>query len=328
MAANLTILVGTVGQGVIRSADNGENWQRVGINAGLHSDALVRCIANHPDRPELLFLGTEKGLYQSENAGQSWQYVDSPLRDYCVWSLAIDPTDSSIMYAGTGTPNPATIFRSTDAGKTWEQRPVEVAAECPAVGVPRVTGIAIDPENHRDIWVGFEVDGVRRSTDGGDTWHKLNGAIPNLDVHNVAVAAGPPKTVVVVVNDDVYTSDDGGANWRSVGVRQNFPLTYPRGILVQPGSPQNIFLTLGDTTPGRTGTIMRSKDTGKTWEELTLPVQPNTAMWVLNSPPSSPNTILAGSRYGYLYRSDDGGDTWVKLWREVSEISSVLCVPN
>ena len=93
-------------------------------------------------------------------------------------------------------------------------------------------------------------------------------------------------------------------------------------------SPQNIFLTLGDTTPGRTGTIMRSKDTGKTWEELTLPVQPNTAMWVLNSPPSSPNTIVAGSRYGYLYRSDDGGDTWVKLWREVSEISSVLCVPN
>ena len=97
MAANLTILVGTVGQGVIRSADNGENWQRVGINAGLHSDALVRCIANHPDRPELLFLGTEKGLYQSENAGQNWQYVDSPLRDYCVWSLAIDPTDASII---------------------------------------------------------------------------------------------------------------------------------------------------------------------------------------------------------------------------------------
>jgi photosystem II stability/assembly factor-like uncharacterized protein len=232
------------------------------------------------------------------------------------------------MYAGTGTPSPATIFRSTDRGQTWEKRPVEVAAECPAVGVPRVTGIAIDPENHHDIWVGFEVDGVRHSTDGGDTWHKLNGAIPNPDVHNVAIAPGPPKTVVVVVNDDVYTSGDGGANWRSVGVRQNFPLTYPRGILVQPGNPKTIFLTLGDTTPGRTGAIMRSRDTGKSWEQLTLPVPPNTAMWVINSQPSDPDILIAGSRYGYLYRSDDGGDTWAKLWREVSEISSILWISN
>lgn len=328
MPENLTILVGTVGQGIIRSGDNGESWQRVGINAGLHSDALVRCVANHPDRPELVFIGTEKGLYQSQDAGQTWRFLDSPMTGNSVWSLAIDPADPWTMFAGTGTPDPATIYRSSDGGTSWEQRPVEVAAECPAVGVPRVTGIAIDPENRQDIWVGLEVDGVRRSTDGGDTWQKLDGAIPNPDVHNVAVAAGPPKTVVVLVNDDVYTSDDGGANWRSVGVRQNFPLGYPRGVLVQPGNPQTIFLTLGDTTPGRTGTIMRSRDTGRTWENLTLPVQPNTAMWVINSQPFNPGTVLAGSRYGYLYRSDNGGDTWVKLWREVSEISSILWIPS
>ena len=45
MADNKTVLVGTVGQGVMRSGDGGENWQRVGINQGLHSDALVRTIA-------------------------------------------------------------------------------------------------------------------------------------------------------------------------------------------------------------------------------------------------------------------------------------------
>ena len=66
------------------------------------------------------------------------------------------------------------------------------------MGVPRVTGIAIDPQTHRDVWVGLEVDGLRRSSDAGDTWELINGAIPNPDVHNVAVAAGPPKTVVVV----------------------------------------------------------------------------------------------------------------------------------
>ena len=174
------------------------------------------------------------------------------------------------MYAGTGTPDPATIFRSSDGGKTWEKRPVEVAETCPAVGIPRVTGIAIDPEDRQDIWVGFEVDGVRRSTDGGDSWEKVNhGSIPNLDIHNVAVAGGPPKTVVVLVNDDVYTSQDGD-NWTALNVRQNFPYGYPRGVKMQPDDPQTVFVTVGDTTPGRVGAIMRSRDTGKSWEQLPL----------------------------------------------------------
>ena len=71
---------------------------------------------------------------------------------------------------------------------------------------------------------------------------------------------------------------------------------------------------------------MRSKDTGQSWDRLPLPVEPNTAMWVVNSQPGDPQTVFAGSRYGYLYRSDDGGDSWAKLKREFSEISSVLWV--
>ena len=323
-----TVLVGTVGQGIMRSGDGGESWGRVGITSGLHSDALVRDLANHPDRPGIVFAGTDKGLYRSEDAGQMWQLVDTPMSGSSVWAITIDNADSNLMFAGTGTPDPCGVFRSTDGGKTWEQRPVEIAEECPNVGVPRVTGIAIDPTNHRDIWVGLEVDGLRHSSDAGDTWESINGAIPNPDVHNVAVAGGPPKTVVVVVNNDVYTSDDNGANWDRLGIREVFPMTYPRGIMVQPESPNVIFVTIGDTTPGRTGTIMRTKDTGKTWENLSLPVEPNTAMWTVNIQSTDPKVIFAGSRYGYLYRSDDSGDSWNKVWREFSEISSVMWLPE
>ena len=112
------------------------------------------------------------------------------------------------------------------------------------------------------------MDGLRHSSDGGDTWTTIPHAdIPNLDIHNVAVTPGPPHRVVVMVNDDVFLSDDDGDTWRNLNVRQNFPLGYPRGIQVKPGNPQTIYTTFGDTTPGSAGVVMRSDDAGDTWHK-------------------------------------------------------------
>lgn len=328
MAGKMTILVGTVGQGVMRSADGGEGWQRVSYEQGMHSDAVVRTMAIYPRRPEVAFAGTDMGLYRSDDAGHTWRLPDSPLRGYCVWSLVIDPEEPEIMFAGTGTPTPCALFRSTDGGVSWERLPVQIAEECMNVGVPRVTGIAIDPTNRRNVWLGLEVDGTRHSSDGGDTWVAVDGGIPNPDVHSVAVTAGPPKTVFVLVNNEVYTSTNEGLTWEPVHVREVFPWGYPRGMAVHPKKPNVVFVTVGDSTPGRTGAVMRSQNAGRTWESLPLPVQPNSAMWVVKVQPHDPNVVLAASRYGYLYRSDDGGDSWRKLWREFSEISSVIWLPG
>jgi photosystem II stability/assembly factor-like uncharacterized protein len=73
-----TILVGTIGQGVMRSHDGGETWQRMGIYQGMHSDAMVRTLVHHPKRPEIVYAGTDKGLYCSDDAGASWKQQESP----------------------------------------------------------------------------------------------------------------------------------------------------------------------------------------------------------------------------------------------------------
>ena len=119
MAEASNILVGTVGQGVMRSADGGDSWRRVGLDQGLHSDAMVRTLASHPKLPQVVYAGTDKGLYRSDDVGEHWALVDSALSDYTVWALAIDAEEPDRMYAGTGTPTPATIFRTIDGGKTW-----------------------------------------------------------------------------------------------------------------------------------------------------------------------------------------------------------------
>jgi hypothetical protein len=70
MTGGMSVFVGTVGQGVMRGTDGGESWQRIGINQGMHSDAIVRCLTNHPARPEVIFAGTDKGLLRSDDAGR------------------------------------------------------------------------------------------------------------------------------------------------------------------------------------------------------------------------------------------------------------------
>ena len=328
MANKGTILVGTIGQGVMASADDGESWTRAGVHQGMHSDCIVRALVADPRHASHVYAGTDMGLYASDDGGSRWRLLDTPMKGSMVWSIAIDPVATGVMFAGTGTPSKPGIYRTTDAGKTWEPLAVDIAADCPNVGIPRPTGIAIDPTDHRQVWVGLEVDGVRHSADGGLTWTKVNGQIPNPDVHGVLVVAGPPKAILTVVNDDVWRSTDDGKTWQPARAREVFPWHYPRGIAVKPNDPRTVFLTLGDSTPGRIGTVMRSRDAGATWQSLGLPVQPNSAVWTVSMPASAPDTVLAASRYGYLYRSDDGGDSWRKLWREFGEVSSILWVPR
>ncbi len=328
MAGNLTVIVGTVGEGMFRSTDGGESWKMVHIGNGVHSEALVRTLVSNSQQRETVYAGTDKGIYRSDDAGGSWRHLESPLDDYVTWSLAIDPQEPRVMFAGTGTPSLPTLFRSTDSGETWGRRPVQMAEKCPNVSVPRVTAIVVDPVDRRNVWAGVEVDGVRRSTDGGETWTTINGAIPNPDIHNMAVAPGSPSRIFVVASDEVYITGDNGETWSSVGVPEKFPWGYPRGIKVRPDKPEEVYLTIGDTFLGTIGAVMRSRDAGASWEELSLPVRPNSAMWVVEVAPSQGPTVFAGSVFGYLYRSEDGGDTWEKLWREFPEIGSILCIPS
>ncbi len=328
MTSKGTILVGTVGQGVMMSADEGESWTRAGVRQGMHSDCIVRMLRSDARSPEIVYAGTDFGLYRSDDGGATWRLLENPMKSSMVWSMAIDPVDPVVMFAGTGTPSTPGIFRSTDAGKSWSRLSVEIAKDCPNVGVPRPTGIAIDPTNDRNVWVGLEVDGVRYSRDGGETWATLNGQIANQDVHNMLVVEGPPKTVFTVVNDDIWRSTDDGKTWHAARAREVFPWHYPRGIAVKPGDPRTVFVTLGDSTPGRIGAVVRSRDAGVTWETLKFPVQPNSAIWTVAVAESAPDMMFAASRYGYLYRSDDGGDSWRKLWREFGEVSSIQWVPR
>src|SRR2546427_12264979 len=106
MAMKGTILVGTIGQGVMMSADDGASWTRASVRLGMHSDAIVKCLLADPERPETVYAGTDLGLYRTDDAGAKWQRLDTSMNGSMGWSLGIDPVDHRGEVAGTGTPTP------------------------------------------------------------------------------------------------------------------------------------------------------------------------------------------------------------------------------
>src|SRR5262245_55019560 len=113
MAADGTrVYVGTVGQSVWRSDDGGESFRRV--IGGLFSACAVRALAIHPQQPAVLYLGTDRGCYRSEDGGDNWEHLESPMDRTQIWSLAIDPRAPETIFAGVC---PAALYRSRDGGR-------------------------------------------------------------------------------------------------------------------------------------------------------------------------------------------------------------------
>jgi photosystem II stability/assembly factor-like uncharacterized protein len=324
MAGNFTICVGTVGSGAWLSPDGGESWRRVGM--GLGNESRVFGLTVHPNEPRTVFAGANDGIYKSTDGGQSFERLDSPMNSLDVWRIAIDPVNPDIIFAGT---RPAMLFRSQDGGAHWQKLPVEIAEECPNVGVPRVTALTVDPSDHRVIWAGLEVDGVRRSKDGGDSWTRIAAeGIPDPDIHDITITVNGATTVLTSTPREIFASRDRGDNWYPLMVGDQFPLRYCRHLVQKADDPQTLFVATGNGAAGDAGGIQRSKDGGRSWQSLPLPAEPNSPIWNFATHPADPRRIVACSHYGELFASNNAGDSWKKLRREFTEIRALSWVPN
>jgi len=324
MAGNFTICVGTVGSGAWLSPDGGESWRRV--SKGLGNETRIFGLTVHPREPRTGFACANDGIYKSSDGGQSFERLDSPMNSLDVWRIAIDPVNPDIIFAGT---RPAALFRSKDGGAHWQKLPAEIAEECPNVGVPRVTALTVDPSDHHVVWAGLEVDGVRRSTDGGDSWTRIAAeGIPDPDIHDIAVTVNGGTTVLTSTPREIFASRDRGDSWYPLMVGDQFPLRYCRHLAQKADDPETLFVATGNGAAGDAGAIQRSRDGGRSWQMLSLPAEPNSPIWNFATHAADPGLIVACSHYGELFASDNAGDSWKKLRREFTEIRAVSWVPN
>lgn len=330
-----TILVGTAGQGILRSVDDGATWHRLGLKEAIEFDGVVRSLAVDPSDPSRILAGADAGLCISTDGGAHFSRIDSPMNGQTVWAIAFDPVHPQRIYAGTGAPSRARMYGSHDGGVTWRTLDVELPEFCKGVNRPRILSVCVSPVDPDEVWFGVEEGGAWRSPDAGQTWTRVDApdrVINNSDIHAIAVlppAGGEPTKHLVLTVNSVYESTDGGQSWVGEASKARFDgMYYTRTVQVVDADGQTLLLAIGDGTPGTRTRIYRSEDRGRTWTPSVLHTAPNSTVWAFGAHPSDRALLFAGTKYGHLLRSTDGGRSWFKEWRDFSEITSVAWTPH
>jgi len=270
-------------------APGSAQWEPIGpTNIGGRITSLVI----DPTFPDRVWAGAAGGgVWHSADAGLTWQpqWHDQDVLN--VGSLAIDPTDTNVIYCGTGEANLSAdsyagvgLYRTIDGGLTWQ---LHAAAE--RTGLPRRIGaIAIDPFDRDHMLIGGV--GYNEATLHGD----LGG---------------------------LYTSTNGGIQWR----RETFPASgnyWCHSVVFHPTRRGVIFATI--TARGMASGIYRTVDGGTTWQQLTrgLPSNEIIGRTSLAISPSDPDVMYAiacderSERADLVlgvFRSRNGGTQWVDV---------------
>jgi len=281
------------GEGRGRGPGGISTWEEVGPgNIG----GRTRSIVIDPLNPDTMYAGgVAGGIWKSTDAGASWIATDDLMLNLKVCALAIDPTDPSVIYAGTGEGIFASngvrgmgIFKSTDAGASWNQLPGTVS------GVPQgafwyVNEIVISPNDSNRIFAATRT-GVWRSTDAGQSWTHLLGNPRHLSgpYNSNGCATGcsdlkvrsdrDPETLFAAFgiheSDGLFLSEDGGDSWLG------YTTDSTQGrmeIAIAPSNNDVIYLTMAANGTGvqfgRLISVFRADD-GQTFNNVLDPVHP------------------------------------------------------
>jgi len=188
------------GGGLYRSNDAGATWTLAGL-----SGEVLRAVEQSSSDPQVFVAGTRGGVFRSTDAAQSWQRIspvdDPELRN--VDSVAIDPRDPRIIYAGTY----HLPWKTFDAGKNW------IAVASGMIDDSDVMSLRVDSTSPQRIFASA-CSGIYRSENGATAWTKLQG-IPYSSRRTQAIVQDPedPRTLYAATTEGLWLTHDGGESW-------------------------------------------------------------------------------------------------------------------
>ncbi len=254
-------------------------------------------VAGIPEDPMTYYVGAASGgIWKSTDGGLNWKPIFDDKDVHAIGSLAIAPSDSEIIYAGTGETSIRSnvslgngMWRSTDGGETWDHIGLEnsgrigrvvVHPDDPDVVWAAVLGHGYTPQKDRGIW---------KTTDGGQNWKHVLFVDENTGASDVEINPANPRILYAGMwhlelktwnrtsggpGGGLFKSTDGGETWnRLKGSALPKKSVGKIAITVTPANPDRVYALIetGDGAPldgeeTESGELWRSDDRGKTWK--------------------------------------------------------------
>ncbi len=323
-----TIYVGTAGGGVWKSTNAGASFKPV-FDKYCQS---IGAIGIDQKSPKTVYVGTGEsnmrnsvsigdGLYKSTDAGDNWIKIGLDSTEH-ISRIAVDPKNSNLIYVAAPGPlwsdsKHRGLYKSTDAGKTWEKiLYINEKAGCAEV--------VLDPQNPNIVYAstwefrrlpygfnsGGKGSGMYKSEDGGKTWKELTNGLPPKPFGRIAFALAPsaPNNMVAIVESvetGLYISADGGETWKKQSAVLNVVARpfYFSTIAIDPKDPKRVYrpaYTFAYSVDGGYSFAGPSNEGASVHSD-------HHAIWIN---PNNTNQIYLGTDGG-VYLSLDKGATWM-----------------
>lgn len=227
--------------GLFHSQDAGATWEQI-----VEVPLMVEALAADPRTPSGAWAAGYPGLYRTDDHAESWERVATPGGEN-LWLRAfqVDPHDPNLLWAAgtlidarpSGVRLSLRLFRSADAGQTWQRRETGLAGNS-------VLSLAVDPVNSSLLLAGTDT-GLFRTTDAGLTWTKVPGFAAAVNTI-VAAPATPTAFYANLEGFGVQKSTDGGVTWTPA--RRGLAPVPVTTLSVDPSDPRQLYA--GSATRG------------------------------------------------------------------------------
>ena len=261
------IYAGTFGGGVFKTANGGHTW--AAMNSGL-ANQFVQALVVDPANPSRVFAGTDGGgVFKSVDGGANWTLSLGPA-GLPVTTLAIAPSNPSIMYSGAAARGFGRVFTSVDGGETWNA----------GTATDLVNALTVDPLTPSTVYAGTPF-GLFKSTDGGTTF-----TLNTFPSGVIALAVDPvtPSTVYAGAESGLFKSTDGGVTFtfRGTGL-----LGTTAALAVNASSPLTVYA-------GTNNGVFKTTDGASTWTPATIGIT-SPVVNALAILPGNPDQLYAGT---------------------------------